>query len=40
MLRKPEDILASEDFSWAMKLEEVGRVVAGAASFRSGLLVV
>ena len=31
---------ASEDFSWAMKLEEVGRVVAGAASFRSGLLVV
>lgn len=31
---------ASEDFSWAMKLEEVGRVVAGAAVFRSGLLVV
>lgn len=30
---------ASEDFSWSMKLEEIARVAAGAASFRSGLFV-
>lgn len=29
---------ASSDYSWSMKTEEVARVTAGSASFRSGLL--